>query len=237
VQNHQLTLNTFAQLSKYFWAIMSFSGKPSGDGFVKRYELHYQPKKFDADGGEKYQQFGCINFHAWWGSRAKLTPAIKNKWPVGWMKAWFYCKVPKHIYEQGGKVVHILRSYMCSLEFCTDPPPPDYADNNSGNVVFVQATKFIRGRDTVKEFLACHIYPPAAGVGFNRVTTCSTPVSKLKVPLPKFVSIRKDNDENDVQFFARVELEAEGIVGSYTKPEHDASLAHVRNGGQLNYVF
>jgi hypothetical protein len=53
----------------------------------------------------------------------------------------------------------------------------------------------------------------------------------LKVPLPKFTAVRKDDDEDDVQFLARVELEAEGIVGSYTKPEHDACLAHVCNGG------
>jgi hypothetical protein len=32
------------------------------------------------DGFERFQQFGVINFHAWWGSEAALTPAIKNKW-------------------------------------------------------------------------------------------------------------------------------------------------------------
>jgi hypothetical protein len=41
VQLHQLALNAFAQLSKYFSAVMSFGGKPSSDGFVKHYELHY----------------------------------------------------------------------------------------------------------------------------------------------------------------------------------------------------
>jgi hypothetical protein len=32
-------------------------------------------------------------------------------------------------------------------------------------------------------------------------------------------------------------LELESIVGSYTKPEHDAFLSHVCNGGQLNCIF
>jgi hypothetical protein len=54
VQIHQLMPNAFAQFSKYFWVVMSFGGKPNSDGFVKRYELHYQPKKVEADGGEKY---------------------------------------------------------------------------------------------------------------------------------------------------------------------------------------
>jgi hypothetical protein len=55
VQLNQLTPNTFAQLSKYFWVVMSFGGKPSSDGLVKHYELHYQSKKVGIDGGEKFQ--------------------------------------------------------------------------------------------------------------------------------------------------------------------------------------
>jgi hypothetical protein len=34
---------------------MSFGGKPSSDGVVKHYELHYQSKKVGIDGGEKFQ--------------------------------------------------------------------------------------------------------------------------------------------------------------------------------------
>jgi hypothetical protein len=34
---------------------MSFGGKPSSNGFAKLYELHYQPKKVEVDGGEKFQ--------------------------------------------------------------------------------------------------------------------------------------------------------------------------------------
>jgi hypothetical protein len=85
----------------------------------------------------------------------------------------------------------------------------------------------------MEEFIACGMYPLAVGASFDRVAMRTTSVSKLKVPLPKFTTIHKD----DIQFLVRVELEAEGIVGSYTKPKHDACLAHVRNGGQLNHIF
>jgi hypothetical protein len=132
--------------------------------------------------------------------------------------------------------VYILHSYMCSLEFQMEPPF-DYADDDSGDVAFVQATKFIGGHDAVEEFIACGMYPLVVSADFDRVAMRTTLVSKLKVPLPKFTAVRKDDDEDDVQFLARVELEAEGIVGSYTKPEHDACLAHVHNGGRLNRVF
>jgi hypothetical protein len=115
-------------------------------------------------------------------------------------------------------------------------PSFNYANDNSGDVAFVQASKFIKGRDAVEEFIACGMYPLAVGVNFDRVATRMTPVSKLKVPLPKFTIVRKDDNEDDVQFLAWVELEAESIIGSYTKVLV-ASLAHVRNRGRLNHVF
>jgi hypothetical protein len=49
----------------------------------------------------------------------------------------------------------------------------------------------------MKEFLACGMHPLAASVGFDKVATLVTLVSKLKVPLPKFVAVHKD-DEDDV---------------------------------------
>jgi hypothetical protein len=41
------------------------------------------------------------------------------------------------------------------------------------------------------------MYPLAPGAGFDRVATCTMPVSKLKVLLPKFTAIRKDDNEDD----------------------------------------
>jgi hypothetical protein len=57
------------------------------------------------------------------------------------------------------------------------------------------------------------------------------------MPLPKFVVVHKDDSEDDVKFLARVELEAKGIVGRYTRPEHDSCIANLRNVGCLNRVF
>jgi hypothetical protein len=59
---------------------------------------------------------------------------------------------------------------------------------------------------------------------------------KLKVPLPNFAASQKD-DEDDVKFLARVELDAKLIVGSYTRPKHDACIVGLHNGGRLNRVL
>jgi hypothetical protein len=61
VQIHQLTPNAIIQLSKYIWVVTSFGGIPSAEGFIKRYDLHYQLRKMEADGLEVQGQYGCLN--------------------------------------------------------------------------------------------------------------------------------------------------------------------------------
>jgi hypothetical protein len=58
IQVHQLTPNAIVQLSKYIWAIMRFGGVLSAEGFAKRYNLHYQPRKMDVDGAEVHGRYG-----------------------------------------------------------------------------------------------------------------------------------------------------------------------------------
>jgi hypothetical protein len=90
-QLHQLTPNAIAQLSKYFWATDNFGGVPSGSAFAKRYELYYQPKIVETPEGSQIVRYRCLNFHAKRDGSPKLSLVIKNKWPSGWTKSWFYC--------------------------------------------------------------------------------------------------------------------------------------------------
>jgi hypothetical protein len=86
-QLHQLMPNAMAQLLKYLWVVGSFRGVPASNAFVKRYELHYQPKKVETPEGEMVAQYGCLNFHAKRDGGPKLSLTIKNKWLVGWMRS------------------------------------------------------------------------------------------------------------------------------------------------------
>jgi hypothetical protein len=156
VQLHQLTLNAIVQISKYFWAMLSFGGEPSSDGFAKRHELHYQPKKVPVDVFDKYQQFGVVNFHGKRSGEAGLIPAMKNKWSTRWTKAWFYCMVPLHPCPRDGKIVHTLRSHMSALNFRTKPICFDTAQDLNDED-FIWASQNIRGRDVVEEFLSCWV--------------------------------------------------------------------------------
>jgi hypothetical protein len=76
-------LNAIVQIDKFIWAITSCGGHPTADVFAHHYELHYQNKKVHLEGSETTlaAQFHCISFHpSQFGNRAKLTPAMRNKW-------------------------------------------------------------------------------------------------------------------------------------------------------------
>jgi hypothetical protein len=110
-----LTPNAITQLSKYFWAVGSFNGVPSGNLFAKRYELHYHPKTIETPEGDQIAQYRCLNFHAKRDGSPKLSVTIKNKWSVGWTKSWFYCHVPCRLISGGGKSIYALHSRMSKL--------------------------------------------------------------------------------------------------------------------------
>jgi hypothetical protein len=235
VQLHQQTLNAITQMSKYFWAVLSFGGELSSDGFAKRYELHYQPKKVPDDGFDKYQQFGVVNFHGKRGGEVGLILATKNKWLVRWMKAWFHCKVPLHLCPHGGKTVHTLRSHLSALSFHAKLITIDTTQDLNDDA-FIWASQNIRGQDVVEEFLPCGVWRLSAGVNFEHVKVDFTSVSQLKILLPNF-PLRHEDEEDDVKFLARVEQEAKNIVGSYTCTEHEACITSIPNNGRLNRVL
>jgi hypothetical protein len=131
--------------------------------------------------------------------------------------------------------VHVLCSHISALEFLTEPPI-SCPNSDSRDVAFVKATSAIGGCDVVEEDLACGLYSLSAGASFERIIDGVTPILRVKLPLAKFHAVRSD-DEDDVQFLARVELEAESVVGGYSRPEQDACVASLPNGGCLNQVF
>jgi hypothetical protein len=126
--------------------------------------------------------------------------------------------------------VHALCLHMSCLNFRTKPSFNCADDDLSGDA-FIWASKYIEGRDVVEEF----IWPLTAGISFEQVKVGVTPVLKRKVPLPRFVVARED-DEDAAEFLARVEKEARVLVGSYTRPEHEACAA-LPNNGRLNRVL
>jgi hypothetical protein len=62
VQLHQLTPNAIAQLSKYFWAMLSFNKEPSSEGFAKRYELHFSQRRLLLMASRNFSSLALLTF-------------------------------------------------------------------------------------------------------------------------------------------------------------------------------
>jgi hypothetical protein len=62
VQLHQLTSNAIAQLSKYFWAMLSFSEEPSSERFAKRYELHFSQRRLLLMASRNFSSLALLTF-------------------------------------------------------------------------------------------------------------------------------------------------------------------------------
>jgi hypothetical protein len=141
------------QLSKYFWAVGSFRGVPSGDAFAKQYKLHYQPKRMEIDRDIVYAQFGCLSFHAKHSNDGgpKLSLAVKNKWSAGSMKVWFYCHVPCHQSSEGGKSMFALCSRKSMLDYEVEPSV-DRPNTKVNDAAFICETTMIGGHNTIEVF-------------------------------------------------------------------------------------
>jgi hypothetical protein len=113
-------------------------------------------------------------------------------------------------------------------------PAMDFPDTDVNDVAFIRATTMIGGRDAIEEFLVCEMYPLVAGFGFKNVTTSRTSMSRVEVPLPIFL-VEPISTESTDCFLAKVETNAEKVLGSYMLKEHDTCMAAtLPNSGRLN---
>jgi hypothetical protein len=186
VQLHELTLNAIVQISKFIWVVTSCGGRPIADVFIHHYELHNQNKRIHLEGSETTfaAQFACISFHpSRFGSQAKLTPALRNKWTNGWDGNWFYCRVPaEQKADVQGKGSFLLSSAMTQLNYLMEDPS-SWGPDDANVAPFVEATSIIGGHDAVEEFLTCGLWPLSEKFGFE-VETKECPQSKVVVPMP-----------------------------------------------------
>jgi hypothetical protein len=82
-------------------------------------------------------------------------------------------------------------------------PAHNFPVDDSNDKAFVHATTTIGGHDIVEEVLYSEIWPLGSGLGFIEVVEAEPPMSKVLVPLPKFVIAKPDADVGE-DFVARV---------------------------------
>jgi hypothetical protein len=96
---------------------------------------------------------------------------------------------------------------MSKLDYAVEPKV-ECLDDDPNDAAFIRTTATTRGRDAVDEYVACKIYPLAAGFGFDSVPLGTTPVSKVDTPLPLF-AVGNVAVEHTAHLLEEIEREAE----------------------------
>jgi hypothetical protein len=118
--------------------------------------------------------------------------------------------------------VYALHSWISMVDYMVEPEV-EFPNSNVN--------------DAVEEFFACGMYPPGSSFDFRDVTVGTTVVSKVKTPLAFFL-VEPVSAEDAGCFQAKVETDADRILGSFRPKEHDAlMMAKLPNDDRLNQVF
>jgi hypothetical protein len=75
--------------------------------------------------------------------------------------------------------VYALHSWMSELDYAMEPEV-ECVDNDPNDAAFVQATRTVGGRDAVKEYVTCKMYPLDTSFFFESVAFGMTPMSKVE---------------------------------------------------------
>jgi hypothetical protein len=100
VKIHQLSPNSFLELSKFFWIMRTFRCNFSADVFARLFELVIEPRIIKLSDGQYHElHFSCCTFNTRrQNTRRGLTriqnaPCCKTNFTKDWNSYWFYVKV------------------------------------------------------------------------------------------------------------------------------------------------
>jgi hypothetical protein len=211
---HQLTPNAIVRLSVYIWALRSQGVEPSGVGFCRVHELHYQTK---ARGDGLHENFGCYNF-AYRKSTKFPVISYRSKWSAGWKYEWFYVKVDK---DEDKLVQSPLE-----LTFGETRPRCNMIRGSPSQIAlgeFRVISEHIGTRDLVQEFLAFKVFPTLREWEMPKLEG-----EKKKgelVRLPCHYKFKKHFKKPCQEWLNTIEIMCNDILGNYSKKEDQLMTA------------
>ena len=232
-------------LSKFYWAVKTFGGPISVDGFCRLYELHPQGWKVHfADEDEVFStQSGCCTFVPRRTNKSQriewveLSYCQKNQWDDDWTKFWFYAKIGFPSADDSAAVSYPLASKVLPVEHISQA---DFRRSGAGYKDCVEAFRMaaglIGGRDLIEEFICANIWPLSAGWDPNPLARVKVRALKESVPFLKLALV-KPPGKSDKAIVAEVEERAMELAGPYLSKEHESLLACCSSGSRVNCSF
>jgi hypothetical protein len=100
VKIHQLSLNSFLEVSKFLWIMKTFGCNFSADGFAHLFALVIVLDVIKLNHGQYYEaHYTCCTFNTHRQNirkgltRIQITPCCKTNFTEDWSSYWFYVKI------------------------------------------------------------------------------------------------------------------------------------------------
>jgi hypothetical protein len=190
---HQLSPNSFLEVSKFIWIMKTFGCNFGADAFARFFELVIVPDVIKVDGGQFYEaHYTCCTFNTHRQNtrkgitRIQIAPCCKTNFTEDWSSYWFYVKVDMSAIPGYEGPTHPLSSPIEALTvLCTAAYNHRATRIRSCENAFHLANTILGGRDIVEEFTAARIWPISYGWAPTEIINFNVNWAVQEVPFPK----------------------------------------------------
>jgi hypothetical protein len=244
VKIHQLSPNSFLEISKFIWIMKTFGCNFGADAFARFFELVIMPDVIKVDDSQFYEaHYTCFTFNTRRQNtrkgimRIQIAPCCKTNFIEDWSSYWFYVKVDMSGIPGYEGPAHPLSSPIEALTVvCTMAYNHRAAGIRSCKNAFHLASTILGGRDIVEEFTAARIWLISYGWAPTEIVNFNVNWEVQEVPFPKFgVQLRDGQSADD--FMLEIERRVNLMIGEYTMNEYKAYKNLVKHKKRINRVF
>jgi hypothetical protein len=244
VKIHQLSPNSFLELSKFFWIMRTFKCNFSADVFARLFELVIEPRIIKlSDGQYRESHFSCCTFNTRRQNmrrgltRIQIAPCYKKNFTKDWNSYYFYVKVDMskiHGYE--GPAFPLFSPIGELTATCIASYNHRVVGFRNYESAFHLASQIIGGRDIIKEFVAANIWPISHRWAPTEILFYNVNWAAQEVPFPRFgVQLHEDQSADD--FMDEVEKKVNALIGESTMNEYKAFKNLVKHKKGLIVFF
>jgi hypothetical protein len=233
VKIHQLSPNSFFDVSKFIWITKTFGCNFGADVFARLFELVIVPDVIKVDNGQFYEaHYTFCTFNT-----RRQNTRCKTIFTEDWSLYWFYVKVDMSTISSYKGPAHPLSTPIEALTVVfTAPYNHQAAGIRNCENAFHFASTILGGRDIVEEFTAARIWPISYGWAPTEIVNFNVNWAAQEVPFPKFGLQLRDGQSAD-DFMLEIERRVNLMIGEYTMNEYKAYKNLVKHNKRINRVF
>jgi hypothetical protein len=244
VKIHQLSPNSFLELSKFFWIMKTFRCNFSADVFAHLFELVIEPGIIKIDDGQYYEShytyctFNKRRQNTRKGiTRIQIAPCCKTNFSKDWSSYWFYVEVDmSKILDYEGPAFPLCSPIgELTATYCAPYNHRAVGFRNCESA-FHLAGIILGGHDIIEEFVAANIWPISYGWAPTEIVTFNVNWAAQEVPFPHFGLQLRENQGAD-EFMEEVENKVNAMIGESTIYEYKAYKNLVKHKKRINRVF